>query len=85
MLWAISPYFYQLLMINFVSSKAAITAAFVCVVIACVYGLFMIIDGIYMNVDSASGLIIIFAPVWQLTGLLIATIPLSIIDRLNAA
>ena len=74
--WAVSPYLYLAAMARSVSMKKADIAALVLTLVAAAFGLWVIIDAMYVHLDAQGGLVYVFAPLWQWLFLLLATYPL---------
>jgi hypothetical protein len=79
--WSLAPYLYLMGLNKLVSAKAAIIATFVATLLISVFGLALLIDAMFIHPDAQSGLVFIFAPLWQLLFLLLITIPLYFLNR----
>jgi hypothetical protein len=80
LLWAVSPYVLLATLVNLVSSKTAIMFAFVITIVTCIFGLATIIDALYIHIDAQGALAIMAVPLWQWAGLLILSLPLTLLN-----
>jgi len=84
-LWAVSPYGLLMILIKEAKSKAARIGILVLCAIVCLLGLILIIDAMYIHLDAQSGLVYIFAPLWQWVGLLIFAVPVLLLNKVKNA
>ncbi len=83
--WAISPYFYLFVMASAVTKKASRIAVFILALLAGSFGLWAIIDAMFIHLDAQAGLAYIFIPLWQWVLLIVATLPVYLFNRVKNA
>jgi hypothetical protein len=82
-LWAISPYGFLSILIKAAKSKAAEFGVILLCLIVSIFGLVLIIDAMYIHLHAQSGLIFIFAPLWQWVGLLLFSLLLLFLNKVK--
>lgn len=83
--WAVSPYAYLALATTLVSGRASIVTVFALSLMAGSFGVWLLIDTLFMHPDAQSGLIFIFAPLWQWAFLALTALPLYFLNRVKSA
>lgn len=83
--WAVSPYAYLALMAKFVSTNAAKSAVFFFSLLAGSFGVWAIVDAMFIHLDAQGGLVYVFLPVWQWTFLVLASAPLYFLNKVKNA
>jgi len=81
--WAISPYLFLAFLINLTANEVTTVTVVAISVITCLSGLFYFLNSILSHMNTQSGLVFIDAPLWQWTGLLVITLPLILLNKLN--
>lgn len=81
LVWSVSPYAFLAALVNLVSNKTSEVAALIIALLTCGFGIVLIIDAIFINVDAQSGLAFAVVPMWQWAGLLIISLPLIILNK----
>jgi len=81
--WFISPYAYLVFLINLVATKQTTIAALVISIVTSLYGLLTLTDAALINPAIDSSTIHSSSPLWQWTALLILTLPLTLLNKLN--
>ena len=82
-LWAVSPYLYLAVLTKAARQKGASIAVLLVSVLAAVFGIGALVDAMFIHLDAQSGLVIVFAPLWQWVFLLVVTLPLYILNRVK--
>lgn len=81
--WAISPYLFLAFLINLAANKVTTVAVVLISVVTCLAGLYSFMSSILSGMGTQSGLIFIDVPLWQWTGLLVITLPLVLLNKLE--
>lgn len=81
--WAISPYLFLAFLINLTANEVTTVTVVAISVLTCISGLFSFINSTLTHMDTQSGLVFIDAPLWQWTGLLVITLPLVLLNKLQ--
>ena len=81
--WAISPYLFLAFLINLAANEVTTVTVVVISVITCLAGLYSFMSSILSDMDTQSGLVFIDVPLWQWTGLLVITLPLVLLNKLE--
>lgn len=85
LVWGLSPYVYLAAMNRWMNSPLASKIVLITATLAGLLGAWMLIDAMYLNPDAQSGLVFLFAPLWQWFLLLVVTVPLHLYDRAATA
>lgn len=83
--WAVSPYAYLALMAKLVSTSTAELIVLLLSFLVGSLGVWLIIDAFFIHLDAQSGLVYIFAPIWQWAFLALASAPLYFLHRVKNA
>jgi hypothetical protein len=81
MAWGISPYLYLAVLNRWTATRGGSTAMFIIAALTIFLGVGMMIDAVHLHPDAQSGLVLLFAPLWQWFLLLIASVPLYLSNR----
>ena len=81
--WAVSPYFYLAVMMKLLSKKASISAVLIISVLVGGFGIWMLVDAMFIHIDAQGGLVFIVAPLWQWGALLAATLPVYFLNKVK--
>ena len=81
--WFVSPYAYLIFLINLVATKQTTIAALVISIVTSLYGLLTLTNATLINPAIDSSTIHSNSPLWQWTALLILTLPLTLLNKLN--
>jgi hypothetical protein len=81
MAWGVSPYLYLAALNSWVKTPGAIKAMLIMTALAGQIGIWLVVDAMFLNPDAQSGLVFLFAPLWQWFLLLLATLPLYFSNR----
>lgn len=84
-IWAVSPYLYLAAMTKAVSKKPSTIAVLVFALFVGAFGVWALIDAMFIHLDAQGGLIYIFAPLWQWVFLILFTLPLYLLNRVKNA
>jgi uncharacterized membrane protein YuzA (DUF378 family) len=84
-IWAVSPYCYLAVMTKTVSQKPSTIAVLVFALLVGVFGVWALIDAMFIHLDAQGGLIYIFAPLWQWAFLILFTLPLYFLNQVKNA
>lgn len=83
--WAVSPYFNLVAMTKAVSTKASAIAVLVFALLVGAFGLWALIDAMFIHLDAQGGLIYLFAPLWQWVFLILVSLPFYFLNRVKNA
>ena len=78
---ASSPYLYGSLLTKFVSKRKAIVLTTFVVSVLAIGGSYLLLDAMYIHPDAQSALAFVVIPVYQWGLLLLATIPIYLINK----
>ncbi|HSB95874.1 MAG TPA: hypothetical protein VLC91_05475 [Spongiibacteraceae bacterium] len=81
--WAVSPYVYLAVKAKFVSANAATFAVLLLSLIAGSFGVWFIVDAMFIHPDAQGGLIYIFVPLTQWVILVLASVPLFFLNSVK--
>ena len=79
--WFVSPYAYLAFLINLLATKHTTLAAMTISVATCFYGLFTLIDAVFIHPITDATTIHVNSPLWQWAILLILTLPLTLLNK----
>lgn len=79
--WGLSPYLYLLFMVRRAATPLTARIALAIAVVASFIGVWLPVDAMFVEPDAQSGLVFLFAPLWQWFLLLVATVPLYFLNR----
>jgi len=79
--WALSPYAYMFTMAKLVDRKVATIVVIALVVLASAFGIWVLVDVMFIHPDAQGGLVFVAVPVWQWAFLLLATLPVYFLNR----
>jgi len=82
--WAVSPYFYLAVMAKLVSRRAATIVVAVVAFLVGGFGVWAFIDTMFIHPDAQGGLAFIVVPMWQWTMLLLATLPVYLLNKVKS-
>lgn len=81
LLWAVSPYLYGTLLIKPVSKRKAVVTVVLVVSIIVIGGMMLLIDAMYIHTDPQSALAFVVIPAYQWVLLLLATLPIYLLNK----
>ncbi len=81
--WAVSPYIYLAVAASWVSAKASITAVFALSLLVGAFGVWLLVDVMFIHPDAQGGLVFIFVPLWQWVLLVLTALPLYFLNRVK--
>ena len=81
--WAVSPYVFFGILTKLLTQNRAIKIAFVVSILVAAFGIWAIVDAMFIHLDAQGGLIFIFAPLYQWVAVLIAAIPVYLLNDKN--
>ena len=81
LIWAVSPYLYGMILTKLLSKSRAITVSVLLLSIIAIGGIFLLVDAMYIHLDAQSALAFVVIPVYQWGLLLLATIPIYLINK----
>lgn len=79
--WAVSPYAYLAFMARLVTEKASWIAVCLLALLAGAFGVWALVDAMYIHPDAQGGLAFAVVPLWQWLALLLCSVPIYFINR----
>ena len=81
LVWAVSPYLYGMFVTKLVSKRKAIVTFTLVLSVIVIGGIILLIDAMYIHTDPQSALAFIVIPVYQWALLLLATLPVYLLNK----
>ena len=81
LVWAVSPYLYGMLVTKLVSKRNAVVTIVLVVSVIVMAGIGLLIDAMYIHTDPQSALAFVVIPVYQWALLLLATLPIYLLNK----
>jgi len=81
--WAVSPYIYLAVMANLVSTNTAKSGVLSLSLLAGLFGIWFIVDAMFIHPDAQGGLIFIFVPFIQWAVIVLASIPIYFLGKVK--
>ncbi|MEA3546726.1 MAG: hypothetical protein U9R66_03610 [Thermodesulfobacteriota bacterium] len=81
--WAVSPYFYLAGMAKFVAQRAAVIVVAVLAFLVGGFGVWAFIDAMFIHPDAQGGLVFVVVPMWEWALLLLATLPVYLLNKVK--
>lgn len=81
--WTLTPYAYLAIMAKLVSRRASSIAVVVLAFLVGGFGIWVIVDAMFIHPDAQGGLIYAVAPLWQWVLLLLATLPVYFLNKVK--
>ena len=78
---AVSPYLYGMVLTKLVSKRKAIVSVALLVSVVVIGGIALLIDAMYIHTDPQSALVFVVIPVYQWALLLLATLPVYLLNK----
>lgn len=81
LVWAVSPYLYGMLLTKLVSKRKAVVTVVSLVSVIVIGGIVLLIDAMYIHTDPQSALVFVVIPAYQWALLLLATLPIYLLNK----
>ncbi|VAW57774.1 hypothetical protein MNBD_GAMMA07-2508 [hydrothermal vent metagenome] len=81
--WHMSPYAFLAALINLTANKTAVRLALIISLSTCSFGLILLFNVVFIQPAVEEGLMHSIAPLWQWAGLIILTLPLILINKIQ--
>ena len=81
LVWDVSPYLYGMILTKLVTKRKAIVTSVLLIFVVATGGIFLLVDAMYIHLDAQSALAFVVIPVYQWGLLLLATIPIYLINK----
>ena len=81
LVWAVSPYLYGMILPKLLSKRKAIIVSVLLISVIATAGIFLLIDTMYIHPDAQSALAFVVIAAYQWGLLLLATIPIYVINK----
>ena len=81
LVWAVSPYLYGILVTKLLSKRKAIVTFTLVLSVIVIGGIILLIDAIYIHTDPQSALVFVVIPAYQWALLLLATLPVYLLNK----
>lgn len=79
--WSISPYIYLVAANKLASNKSSIAAVFTSSLLMGLFGVWLLVDAMFIHLDAQSALAFVFTPLWQWAFLVLTALPLYFLNR----
>ena len=81
LVWAVSPYLYGTVVTKLLSKRKAIVTFTLVLSVIVIGGIILMIDAMYIHTDPQSALAFVVIPVYQWALLLLATLPVYLLNK----
>ena len=81
LIWLVSPYIYLAVMAKVVSGKSSNIAVFILSLLIAVFGIWALIDAMFIQNDAQGSLVFVVVPSYQWALLLLTSLPLYFLNR----